>query len=133
MLGNVQRFAQSSITHILFAFIVMGSWSIFANWSYPFPRAYVAGLVQSTLSASITYLLKRVIERLAMKFTNGYVLWAPPLIACFVSLCILVTIHLIARTPELIRTISLPFCVASTYAAIYNYTLWKGRSTNNDQ
>lgn len=133
MPDHLQRMLQSSITHLLFAFIVMGSWAIFANWPYPFPRPYIAGLVQGVLSATITYLLKRTIERLAIKCTGISALWAPPLIACSISLCILVTIHFAAGTPEVIRTISLPFSVATIYAVIYNYSLWNGRSTNNDQ
>ena len=129
----IQRFLQSSVVHVLFAFIVMGSWAVFANRGHPSPFPYIAGLVQGALSASITYMLKRSIEALAVKFSGSAALWAPPLITCSVSLGILVAIHTLAGTPEILRTISVPFFVASTYATIYNYTVWKGQGSNNDQ
>lgn len=118
---------QSSVTHVLFAFCVMGSWAVYANWVHPMPKPVYAGLVQGMMSATITYFLKRTIEALQTKFQGKRALWAPPLIACTASLCVLTGVHFVLGTPEVAKTISLPFSVAATYATIYNYVTWKQR------
>jgi len=51
----VGKFLQSSITHISFAFVAMGSWAVFANWAHPMPKPLFAGLLQGLMSATITF------------------------------------------------------------------------------
>jgi hypothetical protein len=38
---------------------------------------------------------------------------------------VLIGAHSIAGTPEIAKTIAVPFGVASTYAIIYNVLMWK--------
>jgi len=123
----VQKFLQSSLTHILFAFIAMGGWAVFANWAHPMPKPLLAGLLQGLMSAIITYFLKRTIETLQAKFSRKPALWAPPLIACSASLCVLAGVHILSGTPEVFKTIALPFSVATSYATLYNYLIWKSK------
>jgi len=123
----VRAILQSSITHVLFAFCAMGSWAVYANWAHPMPKPVYAGLVQGAMSATITYFLKRTIEALQAKFQGTRALWAPPLIACTASLCVLAGVHIAVGTPEVLKTIALPFSVAATYATIYNFLVWKQR------
>lgn len=118
---------QSSVTHVLFAFCAMGSWAVYANWAHPMPKPVFAGLVQGMMSATITYFLKRTIEALQAKFQGKRALWAPPLIACTASLFVLAGVHTVLGTPEVVKTIALPFTVAATYATIYNFLIWKQR------
>ena len=92
----IARIAQSSVTHVLFAFALMGGWACFANWQHPMPKPVVAALIQGTLSAGLTYFLKRTLDGLAARMTRGYSFWLPPLIACSASLCILLAAHFIA-------------------------------------
>ena len=68
---------------------LMGSWAVFANRAHPMPAPLLAGLIQGTLSALITLLLKRGIEYLASRFTGLAALLAPPVIAGLVSASLL--------------------------------------------
>lgn len=123
----ITRLMRSSVVHIAFAFIAMGSWAAFANRAHPMPAPLQAGLIQGALSAAITLLLKRSIEALATRFTGLTALLAPPLIAGLVSAGLLTAIHTIGGTPEIGRTIAVPLTVATSYAALYNLSLWRSR------
>jgi len=119
------RVARSSAVHIAFAFVAMGGWAVFANRAHAMPAPFLAGLVQGGLSASITLFLKRLIEALAARFSGIAALLAPPTIACAVSASLLTLIHTLAGTPEILATIIVPLTVATSYAALYNYSLWR--------
>lgn len=123
----VARLMRSSVVHVAFAFLAMGSWAAFANRTHPMPAPLQAGLIQGALSAAITLLLKRCTEALARRFSGKTALLAPPLIAGLVSAGVLTSIHTIGGTPEIIRTIAVPLTVATSYAALYNLSLWRSR------
>lgn len=109
--------------HMAFAFIAMGSWAAFANSGHPMPRPLIAGVVQGTLSALITLFLKRMIEALSARLPGSMGVWLPPLVAVLVSLTLLGSIHWLAGTPEILRTIAVPMSVTAVYATTYNLTL----------
>jgi fructose-specific phosphotransferase system IIC component len=94
---------------------------------HPMPRPVISGLVQGILSACLTLFLKSVIEALSKRFRGLAALWAPPLIACLGSTGILVTIHALSGTPEIVKTIAVPLLVSTSYAALYNYSISGGR------
>lgn len=119
----LQRLLRSGVVHVLFAFLAMGSWAVFANRAHTMPAPLYAGLVQGTISAALTLFLKSVIDWLSVRFSGPARFWAPPLIACLGSASILVAIHAASGTPEILRTIALPLLVSTTYAAIYNYSI----------
>lgn len=48
-----------TLVHVGFAFLAMGSWAVFANRTYAFPDPLIAGVVQGTLSATITLVMKK--------------------------------------------------------------------------
>ena len=125
------RLMRSSVVHVGFAFLAMGSWAAFANRAHPLPAPLLAGVIQGTLSAIITLLLKRGIEYLASRFSGLTALLAPPLIAGVVSASLLTLIHTIGGTPEIARTIAVPLTVATSYAALYNFSLWRSRKAMN--
>jgi mannose/fructose/N-acetylgalactosamine-specific phosphotransferase system component IIC len=125
MRTRLQRLAGSGITHVAFAFCAMGGWAMFANREYPLSHSLLAGVVQGTLSACLTLFLKTAIEQLSKRFSGTSALWAPPLVACMASSAILATIHALSGTPEILKTIAVPLAVSTTYAAIYNYSLYQ--------
>lgn len=127
MTSPVARLMRSSIVHVAFAFLAMGSWAAFANRAHPMPAPLQAGLIQGALSAGITLLLKRSIEGLSRRFTGITALLAPPVIAGLASASLLTVIHTVAGTPEIGRTIAVPLTVATSYAALYNFSLWRSR------
>ncbi len=119
----------STFVHVGFAFLVMGSWAVFANHTHPMPEPLLAGLVQGSLSGTITLVMKKALEALSRTFFAKRMikgaLVLPPLIVCSLSLCVLIGAHVVAGTPELAATIALPFSVAFSYACLYAYTLWR--------
>ena len=124
----------STFIHVGFAFLAMGAWAVFANRVHPMPEPLIAGLVQGTLSGTITLVMKKALEALsrnffARKMVKG-ALFLPPLIVCSISLCILVGVHIAAQTPEVAVTIALPFSVAFSYACLYAYNLWRAETTS---
>jgi len=123
----IATLARSSAMHVVGAFLAMGSWSYFANSAHPMPAPLVAGLLQGTISACITFVLKTTIETLNVRFAGTAALVLPPVIAFCVSSSLLFLLHRLGGTPEILKTIALPLTVATSYAAIYNYGLWKVR------
>ena len=121
----IRRLAQNAAVHVAFAFVMMGTWAFYANIGHPSPKPLLAGLVQGALSGAITYALKRTLDALRRRMSLEKGWWLPPLIALSGSFCLLIAAHLQAGTPEVIRTISVPFSVASLYAVIYNAVMWK--------
>lgn len=121
----IVRLARSSVVHVLFAFVAMGGWAVFANRTHPMPAPLVAGMIQGGLSACITLLLKRLIETLSLRFDGIRALLVPPVITCLVSASLLTLIHALSGTPEVLATIVLPLTVATSYAAFYNFSLWE--------
>ncbi len=127
MSGPLARLMRSSIVHVGFAFLAMGSWAAFANRAHPMPAPLQAGLLQGAISATITLVLKRCIEYLASRFSGLTALLAPPVIAGLVSATLLTILHTLNGTPEIAKTIAVPLTVATSYAALYNYSLWRIR------
>jgi hypothetical protein len=121
------RLMRSSIVHVGFAFLAMGGWAAFANRAHPMPAPLYAGLLQGAISATITLVLKRAIEYLASRFSGLAALLAPPVIAGLVSATLLTILHTLGGTPEIAKTIAVPLTVATSYAALYNYSLWRIR------
>lgn len=130
--GRLKALAGNSVVHVLFAFLAMGSWAVFANRMHPMPRPLIAGVVQGVLSGCLTLFLKAVVEALAQRFHGFTRLWAPPLIACLGSAAALVVIHALSGTPEILKTIAVPLLVSSSYATIYNYSISGGRQRSHD-
>jgi hypothetical protein len=123
----VRRVAGSGVTHVAFAFFVMGGWAVVANLGHPMPKPLIAGAVQGVLSATFTLIMKRGIEYLTATLSGLWALFIPPLLAATISACCLSFIHWMAGTPEILATIALPLTVATTYAATYTFTQWKAR------
>ena len=121
----IRKLAQNAGVHVLIGFLAMGGWAIYANGAHPLPAPLLAGLVQGALSGAITYVLKRTLDRLRGRLARRLGWWLPPLIALFLSFCLLIGTHWLAGTPEILPTISVPFSVASLYAIAYNFMMWR--------
>ena len=111
--------------HMAVGCVAMGSWAAYANAAHPMPKPAIAGVLQGALSGGITFGLKWVLDRLRSGMTRRVGWWLPPVMACGLSLTLLILAHLSAGTPELLQTIALPFSVATLYAVTYNFIMWK--------
>lgn len=119
--------ARHSAVHMAGAFLAMGGWAVFANRAHPMPEPLIAGVVQGSVSALITLLLKRMIEGVSARMTGHVALVVPVVLAACLSLALLVTLHSLAGTPEIAATISVPLSVSTGYAFIFSLALWRSR------
>jgi hypothetical protein len=128
--------AGSTVAHVAFGFFAMGAWAVFANRHHPLDQALLSGLVQGTISGTLTLFLKKGLERMSAVFfrapasdegqgRNMAALIVPPFITAGSILIILFTAHTLAGTPEIVTTIAVPFTVSTTYAILYNLRLWR--------
>ncbi|PKP75668.1 MAG: hypothetical protein CVT84_01780 [Alphaproteobacteria bacterium HGW-Alphaproteobacteria-6] len=117
--------ARSSVLHVAAAFLAMGGWAVLANRAHPMPGPLVAGLVQGALSAAITLGLKRGVEALVRRLPGRFALFVPPVAAWAASAALLIAVHRLAGTPEVLATILVPNGVATVYALLYTVALWK--------
>lgn len=122
-------FLRSTIAHVGFAFLAMGSWAAFANRGHAMPAPLLAFATQGALSAAITLCLKRGLEALARRLDGAAALIVPPLAAALASASVLTLVHILAGTPEILRTIALPLTVVTSYAALYSRALTRDKET----
>jgi hypothetical protein len=101
---------------------------VFANRTHGGAEILRAGLLQGTLSACITFGLKRLIETLVHLLPGRPGLVLPPLACGALSIALLTVAHLLAGTAALLETIALPASVATGYAALYTLSLWERQS-----
>lgn len=113
------KLARSTAAHVAFAFIAMGGWAAFANRAHGPGHVLLAGAVQGALSGTITFFLKRSLEAMAAGLPLALAWLVPPLVTCAVVLAILVGAHALAGTPEVWKTIAVPYAVSSAYAWVY--------------
>ncbi len=125
MMAKLRALAASGRVHVAFAFVAMGGWAVFANRVHPMPRPLFSGVVQGAVSALLTLCLKSIIDALSRRFSGGLRLWGPPLLACLVTTGILLAIHALAGTPEILPTIAVPLFVSTSYAAIYSGSIFR--------
>ena len=123
----VAKLARSTALHVAFAALAMGGWAAFANRGHPPARQAVAAVVQGVLSGAITYFLKRALEAMGARLPLGISWLVPPLVTCSVVLTVLIAVHRLAGTPEVARTIAVPYAVSSLYAWIYAFSLFSAR------
>lgn len=123
---------KNSAVHMAVAFVAMGGWAAYVNSAYPMPAPLLAALSQGMASAVITLFLKRMIEFIGTALNGLAALFVPPFAAALCSLVILLTIHTLSQTPDILATISLPLSVTTVYACAYNFFNWRrsdGRRT----
>ena len=118
---------KSSALHMAVAFCAMGGWAVFANRAHPLPEPLIAGVVQGTVSALITLILKRMIEWLGRRLPGLAAAVLPPALAVLGSVTVLSALHSLAGTPEILRTLAVPVAVTAIYSSAYSTALYRSR------
>lgn len=118
---------RSSLVHVAVAFLMMGGWALFANRAHGLAAAALPALAQGTVSAVLTGALKKTLEALDGRLTGALAWVVPPAITAASILTLLVLVHGLIGTPELIATIAVPWSVSTTYAILYNAGLVRAR------
>ena len=107
------------------AFVAMGGWALFANRAHG-SAAIAPALAQGTVSGLITLLLKRVLEAFSVARLSGPLAYVhaanrPP--RALRILALLIGIHTLIGTPEILATIAVPWSVSTGYAILYTAAL----------
>jgi len=126
--AGFRTFAGSSATHVGFAFLAMGGWALFANSGHGMAAAWPPAVSQGVLSGLITLVLKRSLEALRGRFPGALAYILPPAITASAVLALLVAVHMLIGTPEVARTIAVPWSVSTLYAILYSATLARGQT-----
>lgn len=106
----------------------MGGWALFANSGHGLAAAWLPALSQGVLSGLITLVLKRALEAMSGRFPGVLNYALPPTITALAVLFLLVGVHKLIGTPEIARTIAVPWSVSTLYAFIYSATLARGQA-----
>jgi hypothetical protein len=120
---NSRSLARSTPAHVTFAFVAMGGWALWANHRHGLEAAWLPALIQGTISGLITLVLKRALEAMAGRFPGALAYAAPPAITASAILVLLVAVHRLIGTPEVARTIAVPWSVSTLYAIVYSAAL----------
>jgi hypothetical protein len=105
----------------------MGGWALFANRAHGLAVAWGPALMQGLMSGLITLLLKRALEAMSGRFPGALSYLAPPAITATVILGVLTAVHMAIGTPEIARTITVPWTVSTLYAVVYSAALVRAR------
>lgn len=114
----IAALATQTWVHVAAGAMLMGSWALFANWDHATGTAMQAAAVQAVLSGVLTLCLKTVADRVAEILPQW---WQAAGCALIFSSSLLIGAHLIAGTPELALTITVPLLVSGTYIFGYCY------------
>ena len=126
-LALTPRLAGSTAVHVGFAAVAMGGWALLVNSGHGLAAALPPALGQGVLSGTITLLLKRALEAMSGRFPGPLAYLAPPFITAGVILAVLLIVHRLIGTPEILRTIAVPWGVSTTYAFLYTAALARRR------
>ena len=128
MQNALRTFAGSTFAHVGFAFLAMGGWALYANAGHGLAAAALPAAAQGVLSGLITLVLKRALEAMSPRFPGALAYVVPPAITATATLALLVGVHSLIGTPEIARTIAVPWSVSTFYAIVYAATLARGQA-----
>lgn len=123
----MQRLLKSSLVHVAFGFLLMGGWAFFANRAHGWQGAWLPALAQGTVSGLLTGGLKKTLEALDGRIAGVLAYLIPPAVTAGSILVLLILIHTLIGTPELVATIAFPWSVSTLYAIVYNAGLVRAR------
>ena len=125
--GGPAQLMRATWVHVAFAFIAMGGWAAFANRDHGVGVMALVFVVQGALSGLITLVMKRGLEWAFRGPFATLPTWlrrlTPPTISCLTIAGVLWLAHTLAGTPEIFRTIAVPWSVSTLYAFVYTATL----------
>ena len=119
---SLAALARASAVHVGVAFVAMGGWTLFANRAHG-AAAIAPALAQGTISGLITLVLKRVLEAFSARLAGPPACALPPFVTASAILALLVAVHTLIRTPEILATIAAPWSVSTGYAILYTAAL----------
>ena len=109
------------------AFFVWGGWAFWVNRVPDIQHGYVSGITQGMASFVITLLMVESVRLIALRVPPAYQLWLPPLLTASVNGVVLLVVHSLAKTPNILATIAAPLAVAFCFCLFTSYKIYAGR------
>lgn len=103
------------------AFCLWGSWALYVNASLDPAEAIRAGCVQGTMSFILTIIMIRLIMIIYHYSPLKTRLWLPPILTVCGTGTLLYSVHTLAHTPYILKTILPPLIVALSFCWFTNY------------
>ncbi|WP_111860164.1 hypothetical protein [Acinetobacter sp. CFCC 10889] len=121
---NTQRY---NFLSAFFAFLLWGSWSFYINMSQGSLKAgIISGLAQGICSFIITLVITHLIEKQFNFYqAQGLKLLLPPICTVLFTGSILVLVHHLIQTPNILKTVAPALTVAFIFAFVTNLKLYK--------
>jgi hypothetical protein len=127
MTSPPRSLAKSTALHVALAALAMGGWALFANSGHGLAAAMAPAAAQGLLSGGITFFLKRALEAMSARLAGPLAYLLPPAATAGTILAVLTGVHALIGTPEIARTIAVPWSVSTLYAIVYSAALTRGK------
>jgi hypothetical protein len=112
-------------------FFLQGGWAAYANHAYGWERSLLSGAVQGAASFGMTFLVTGMLEMCLARFAGWqpvYRLLASVVLAVAGMISVLVGLHWIGGTPNILLTIALPVGMGSIYCIAYGVgRIWRDK------
>jgi len=106
------------------AFVLQGSWAVYANQRFGLEKSLVAGLVQGLCSFAMTFVTTMILEYLLALWralAPGIRLVAVVTVTTLIIALVQSTAHWIAGTPEIAITIAPAVILGGVYCVVYAF------------
>lgn len=123
-----RRLGQKTVVRALISAVTIGSlfffWAMFVNWGHGLDQALRAGAGQGSVSFTVSMSMAFMLEFFYFLPENKS-LRIPFSVVMTMSIVIAVTavVHVLIGTPEIIRTMALPFVMGVVYTSVYGFRL----------
>lgn len=121
---NTQRY---NFLSAFFAFLLWGSWSFYINMSQSSLKAgIISGLAQGICSFIITLFITHLIEKQFNFYKAKFLkIFLPPICTILVTGSVLILVHNLIHTPNIVKTVAPALTVALIFAFVSNLKLYK--------
>jgi len=132
--NNVKTTRLYNLLSAVIAFILWGSWAFFANSGHGGAAQLSAFITQGSASFVITLVMTRFVAMLFSRIHHYRVRAViPAAVTVSVTGTLLITVHYLAGTPEVIATVSPALSVAFLYCLYTTYKLQQQTNNNHGE
>lgn len=108
------------------AFLAWGAWAFWVNHVPDIRHGYISGITQGCTSFVVTLLMVEAVRQIALRVPQACKLWLPPLLTASVNGAVLLLVHALAKTPNILATIAAPWAVAFVFCSFTSYKIYSG-------
>lgn len=107
-------------------FILWSAWAFYINSNVSLHTGIKAGVVQGVFSFISTLLVISILTKLVNYFERPSLkIIIPPCLMVLMLSTVVITIHTIAKTPEIVKTIAPSLIIAALFCSFTTYKLTK--------